>query len=489
MEMGCEEFGFVTVKDHGVDDALIRRTYAHLERFYQLPEEAKRRYDIPDGGGQRGYTGFGKEHAKNRKVGDLKEFWHVGREVPADHRYRAVYAPNVWPDGGATASRRTRSRSTRRWTSWPPTLLRGARRATSTCRRTPSASMAVDGNSILRAIHYPPLKDRLIPGGVRAAEHEDINLITLLCEGTAGGLELLTRDGEWIPVGTLRRADRRGPRRHAPAGHQRGHPGHHAPGGEPAAPTAEDQVRYSMPFFVHPFPEVLEPRCRSSPPGQPRRAAGDHRPRVPAAAAAGDRPHQVSAGPASVELFAVQPRVSLEDYASPESFTARHRALAERVDGMRTRDAEGRPLYPALAVWPEMVGAPLGVMGHLRWVRGCRTTTGAMTRVALLEAPALLRAWRLHRPPSLEECRTPRWPSACTAPCGAPSRASPGTSASGWWAAARCCRRNRLGPDAAGLRARRGAQYKPATPSPPWAAAWRRRARWTGCPRRSTSSS
>ncbi len=111
----------------------------------------------------------------------------------------------------------------------------------------------------------------------------------------------------------------------------------------------------------------------------------------------------MSAAPSHVELFAVQPRVSLEDYASPEAFTARHRALAARVDRLRARDAQGRPLHPALAVWPEMVGAPLGIMGHLGWVRGCRTTTGAMTRVALLEAVALVRAWSRHQPPSLEE--------------------------------------------------------------------------------------
>jgi predicted amidohydrolase len=108
--------------------------------------------------------------------------------------------------------------------------------------------------------------------------------------------------------------------------------------------------------------------------------------------------------PTHVELFAVQPRVSLEDYASPEAFALRHRALAERVDRLRARGSDGQPLHPALVVWPEMVGAPLGVMGKLGWVRGCRTTTGAMTRVALLELPALVRAALRFHPPSLEEC-------------------------------------------------------------------------------------
>ncbi|QSQ19725.1 carbon-nitrogen hydrolase family protein [Pyxidicoccus parkwayensis] len=109
--------------------------------------------------------------------------------------------------------------------------------------------------------------------------------------------------------------------------------------------------------------------------------------------------------PAShVEFFAVQPRVALEDYASRESFTARHRALAARVDALRARDAHGQPLHPALAVWPEMVGAALGLMGHLPRVRRCRTTNTAMTRVALAEWWAMLNTWRRLHPPTMGEC-------------------------------------------------------------------------------------
>jgi predicted amidohydrolase len=111
-----------------------------------------------------------------------------------------------------------------------------------------------------------------------------------------------------------------------------------------------------------------------------------------------------SSPPARVELFAVQPRVSLEDYASPESFAERHRALARRIDQLRERAPSGRPRLPALAVWPEMVGAPLGIMGHLHRVRRSRTTQAAMLRVALAEALSLASAAVRHRLPSLEEC-------------------------------------------------------------------------------------
>jgi predicted amidohydrolase len=108
--------------------------------------------------------------------------------------------------------------------------------------------------------------------------------------------------------------------------------------------------------------------------------------------------------PTHVELFAVQARVCLEDYASAESFSERHRALARRIDQLRSRDGAGRPRYPALAVWPEMVGAALGVMGHVHRVRGSRTTQAAMVRVALAEVLSLAATAVRHLPSSLEEC-------------------------------------------------------------------------------------
>jgi len=249
---GLREFGFVTVNNHGVDDALIRRTYGHLEAFYKLPEEVKKTYDVPGGAGQRGYTGYGKEHAKNRAVGDLKEFWHVGREVEPGHRYADIYKPNVWP-AEVPGFKDDAIALYDQFDALGKTLLE-ALAAYFDLPEDTFASMAKGGNSVLRAIHYPPLKDRLIPGGVRAAEHEDINLITMLCESTAGGLELLTRDGEWMPVGALDgqivvdSGDmlQRVTNGVIPATTHR-----------VVNPTSEadDKVRYSMPFFVHPYPD------------------------------------------------------------------------------------------------------------------------------------------------------------------------------------------------------------------------------------------
>jgi isopenicillin N synthase-like dioxygenase len=135
------------------------------------------------------------------------------------------------------------------------------------------SDMIVEGNSILRLIHYPPLKDRFVPGAVRAAEHEDINLITLLCEGTSSGLEILTRDGEWMPVDTLRgqivvdSGDMlsRVTNEVIPATTHRVV--------NPPSP-AEDRVRYSLPFFVHPYPDcVLKPLAVTETKDNPARFA------------------------------------------------------------------------------------------------------------------------------------------------------------------------------------------------------------------------
>ena len=252
-----KEFGFVSVEGHGVDDALIRRTYADVERFFSLSEGVKRHYTVPGGAGQRGYTGYGQEHAKNRTVGDLKEFWHVGRELPATHpHFSPHYGPNVWP-AEVSSFRENTLGLFNALDSAAAVMLEALADYFGVTRGTFS-SMAQDGNSILRLIHYPPLKERFIPGGVRAAEHEDINLITLLCEGTASGLELLTRDGEWIPVDTLR----------GQIVVDSGDMLSRVTNGVIPATThrvvnpksaEDDTTRYSMPFFVHPYPQcVLE---------------------------------------------------------------------------------------------------------------------------------------------------------------------------------------------------------------------------------------
>ena len=240
---GLKEFGFVSIINHGVDADLIARTYEDAARLFALSKAVKDQYEVPNGGGQRGYTSFGKEHAKNRKVGDLKEFWHVGNDA---------YGPNVWPGELSTFKANTLGLFSALEVAAGVML-----RALADYFKLPSetfAGMATNGNSILRIIHYPPLKDMFIPGGVRAAEHEDINLITLLCESTASGLEIFTRQKEWLAVDALKgqivvdsgdMLSRMTNEVIPSTTHRVVNP-----------PDNRDDVeRYSMPFFVHPRPE------------------------------------------------------------------------------------------------------------------------------------------------------------------------------------------------------------------------------------------
>ena len=247
------EFGFVGVRDHGIDDALIERAYAAFREFFALPAEIKQRYHQPGSGGARGYTGFGVEQAKDHDVPDLKEFWHVGREIEGENPSPAVLQPNLWPGEAA---------------DFKPAALAlyqaldelGARILSALALEMGlSADWFADkinyGNSILRPIHYPPI-GQAAPGAVRAARHEDINLITLLIGSREQGLEILTRDGQWIPVSTLPGTivvnvgdmlQRLTNHVYPSTTHQVVNP----PG------DSARQARYSVPFFLHPNPDFM----------------------------------------------------------------------------------------------------------------------------------------------------------------------------------------------------------------------------------------
>jgi isopenicillin N synthase-like dioxygenase len=186
----------------GVDQKLIDEAYKLAFDFFQLDGATKKRYEIPGQHGQRGYTSFGKEHAKDSKAPDLKEFWHVGQELPAGHKMLAHYPANVWPTELA--------RFKPVYCELFSQLERCALKLLDACAlyidepQDRFSKIAKDGNTILRVIHYPPIPEDAHPASIRAAAHEDINLITLLCEATAGGLELLERNGTWRPIEALK---------------------------------------------------------------------------------------------------------------------------------------------------------------------------------------------------------------------------------------------------------------------------------------------
>ena len=247
------EFGFCCISGHGIAASLVDDAYAAFERFFALPDAVKRRYHVKGGGGARGYTPFMVETAKDSEHPDLKEFWHIGREISRDSPYAQAMPENLWPEEVPGFQR----------------VGYGLYQSLDALGSQVLSALALHiglaedyfadktdfGNSILRPIHYPPITTDDIPN-VRAGAHEDINLITLLVGASAAGLEVLSKKGEWVPftsdadtivvnIGDM--LQRLTNHVYPSTTHRVTNP----PG------EAARNPRYSVPFFLHPNPDFL----------------------------------------------------------------------------------------------------------------------------------------------------------------------------------------------------------------------------------------
>ena len=247
------EYGFAIVRDHGIPEDLIHRAEEKAKLFFALPEDAKKSYYVEGAGGARGYTPFGIETAKGFKAHDLKEFWHVGRELPEGHKFRAVMADNIWP-AEISDFRKTFTALYAAFDEAGVKVLRAIARFLRVDEEFFTDTVR-DGNSVMRLLHYPAQSE---PTGehIRAAAHEDINTITLLLGAEEAGLELKTKDGRWIPVspkpgelviniGDMLQRLTNGMLRST--SHRVVNP----------APDRASHARYSMPFFLHFRPDFI----------------------------------------------------------------------------------------------------------------------------------------------------------------------------------------------------------------------------------------
>ncbi len=247
-----EEIGFVALKNHFLSDDLVKELYKEVKAFFDLPLEVKEKYEIEGLGGQRGYISFGKEHAKGKKEGDLKEFWHFGQIPDENANLTEDYPENVQVEElkdfnsvGMEAYRMLEK--TGIYVLRSLALYIGL-------EEDYFDHWASNGNSILRPIHYPPIETEP-KGAVRAGAHGDINLITLLMGASAGGLQVLRKDGEWIDaiskddelvinVGDM--LERLTNNKLRSTIHRVANP-----------PREQwDKPRYSIPFFMHPRSEM-----------------------------------------------------------------------------------------------------------------------------------------------------------------------------------------------------------------------------------------
>ncbi len=192
--------GFVSIKNHGLSDELTKNLYEAVEKFFRLPDEIKKKYENPKLAGQRGYISKGREKAKGRNTGDLKEFFHVGQ--PPQNQ-RSDYPDNIWPREVPELEKYT----TMAYLTLLQTALHMLRAIALYLNLSENYfdDKVKEGNSILRPIHYFPIEnpDSIPSDAVRAAEHCDINLITLLMGASSDGLQILRRDSQWIPITTL----------------------------------------------------------------------------------------------------------------------------------------------------------------------------------------------------------------------------------------------------------------------------------------------
>jgi isopenicillin N synthase-like dioxygenase len=248
-----KQYGFCGISDHGVTDELVQKAFDVTQAFFALPTEVKQRYYIAEQGGARGYTATGVEKAKDSKHHDLKEFWHVGREFDGEQPHESLY-PNIWPQEVTDFKAVTFA------------LYNALEQLGNQVLRALALVIGQNeeyfldktdqGNSILRLIHYPPIVDTSTES-IRAGQHEDINLITLLVGSHEAGLEILTREGTWLPVTMLPGAIvvnigdmlQRLSNNILPSTTHRVV--------NPPCVQSSESPRYSMPFFLHPNPNFL----------------------------------------------------------------------------------------------------------------------------------------------------------------------------------------------------------------------------------------
>ena len=193
-----KEIGFFALKNHGIPLQDVEQAYEQGDAFFSLSEATKKTYLQPQIAHQRGYTAFGIEHAKNNPAPDLKEFWQSGRSHPTTGE-QPTYVANVWPEKDVPGFKPVLDGLFTRMEALSQSLLHSCSLYLGK-KQNWLSSMAADGNTIMRIIHYPPLGDEVPLGAVRSAAHEDINFITLLVTATADGLEVMDHDGSWIQV-------------------------------------------------------------------------------------------------------------------------------------------------------------------------------------------------------------------------------------------------------------------------------------------------
>lgn len=251
LRSSLESTGFVRITDHGLDSNTLSQAYSLIKQLFDQPLATKSKYQLEQLG-LRGYTGFAKERAKGQTAGDLKEFWHIGKDLEPDSAYINRYPENLWPHEISNFEPAFKSLFLRleeialellkaigEGFGMPPDYF---------------PQLVNDGNSVLRLIHYPAVEGMDTVNQMRAAAHADINLMTLLVGATDSGLQLLDKEGNWVDVETNQHeiVVDTGDMMARITGNTLPSTVHRV-----INPDNSRNARYSMPFFLHPHSDAV----------------------------------------------------------------------------------------------------------------------------------------------------------------------------------------------------------------------------------------
>jgi len=248
LKLALTSHGFFTITDHGIADEVLQSSYTLSKDFFSLRGDVKNSYAHPEKAGARGYTPYGKETAVGETTPDLKEFWHHGPII--DDSYDSRISENILVSEISGFN----DQFDILFNQLNMLGMKVLSAIAVILGKEPNFfdAWALKGNSILRLIHYPPVEDS--SNILRARAHEDINLITLLVGAEESGLEVQNPEGNWIPIAAKSKSIvcNIGDMMQLVTRSQLKSTSHRVVDNN----ISSSKSRYSMPFFLHPSPEV-----------------------------------------------------------------------------------------------------------------------------------------------------------------------------------------------------------------------------------------
>lgn len=198
----CRDVGFFYITNHGVPQTVIDEVYLQAKRFFNLPLAEKEKYAIEKSFCHRGWFRLGGENldpVHQKQMGDFKEGFKIGRDLPMDHeRVKAglpLHGPDIWPD--LSGWQNVMQDYYDRMVTLGTLLLRAFAVALHLPANYFENWLDVPMTT-LGPLHYPAQTGRITQALLGAGAHTDYGCLTLLHQDDAGGLQVQAKDGRWL---------------------------------------------------------------------------------------------------------------------------------------------------------------------------------------------------------------------------------------------------------------------------------------------------